>query len=249
MEDWEKVVNDLRAKHQATGQMSNINLVGNKSGEDISRQMQEDAMREAREKRKTAAIQKLPKRFQATTLDSIRAQGIPKNKSVAQNWQYICQYTDHLAEHLKAGRGIILAGGFGTMKTTLAVAVLRKYIDGGGWGVMVTMASLIDKIYSMRNTDASEAAAYETEIREAKLLVIDDLGAEDNHFAWVLAKVDSIISSRYDNRLATIITTNYSPDDLSQTYGGRLIDRIKSNCFYLPFVGVSERKPLDLSMI
>ena len=206
-------------------------------------------MRVAKERRKKAAIAKMPSRFQNVTLDSIREKGLPHNKSVVQNWRYICQYTDHLEKHLREGRGIILAGGYGTMKTTLAVAVLRKYIDDGGWGMMITMASLIDKIYSLRNADSAEAAAYETEIREAKLLVIDDLGAEDNHFAWVLAKVDSIISSRYDNKLATIITTNFAPDDLSQTYGGRIIDRIKSNCFYLPFVGVSERKPLDLSMI
>jgi len=39
------------------------------------------------------------------------------------------------------------------------------------------------------------------------------------------------------------------PRDLENTYGGRIIDRIKSSCFYLEFNGASERKPLNLEDI
>jgi DNA replication protein DnaC len=115
--------------------------------------------------------------------------------------------------------------------------------------MMIPMCSLIDNLYTLRNQNAAEAADFEERIRKAKLLVIDDLGTENNQQGWIMSKVDSIISQRYDNKLATIITTNYGAAGLNETYGGRILDRMKGCCFYLPFLGQSERKPLDIKDI
>ena len=180
------------------------------------------------------------------TMDSIREKGLPKNGSIRKNWAHICKYVEHLPEHLREGRGLILAGPCGTMKTSLAVSVLRYHLDAGGSGMMIPMCSLIDKLYTLRARDMAEAQGFEDRIRTTRLLVIDDLGTENNQQSWIMSKIDSIISDRHDGKRATIITTNYNEDDLSQTYGGRLLDRLKSKCFYLPFVGRSERKPLDI---
>ena len=74
-----------------------------------------------------------------------------------------------------------------------------------------------------------------------KVLVIDDLGGENTEQSWVLAKVDSILTDRYNRLRPTIITTNLTRDELEGTYSGRILDRLKSTARLLVFQGASER--------
>ena len=45
-------------------------------------------------------------------------------------------------KYVANGEGLILSGSYGTMKTTLAICVLRKYIEQGGRGLFVPMCSI-----------------------------------------------------------------------------------------------------------
>lgn len=128
------------------------------------------------------------------------------------------------------------------MKTTIAVAVLRAWIDGGHLLTrLVPMCSLIDNLYTMRALNKEEWARYESRIRSTPLLVLDDLGGENTDQSWVLAKVDSIITERYNKCLPIIITTNLSKDELMGTYSGRIVDRLRNTSKYLAFHGASQR--------
>jgi len=162
---------------------------------------------------------------------------------VVNQWDTVSKYAHQLKANIDAGMGLILAGGPGRMKTTLAVAVLRQLLetDDRGSGYMVPMASLLDNLYTMRSLYKEEAARYEDRIRKCDILVIDDLGAENATAPWVLAKVDSIITERYNRMLPVIITTNLSQQDLQGTYGGRIIDRLRSTSKYIVFNGRSLR--------
>lgn len=195
------------------------------------------------------AFHGIDKRFQDVTVFSIEHR-LPGNENIRRNWSAVKGYISNIERHIEHGEGLILAGSYGTMKTTMSVAVLRHWLskDKGG-GYLVPMATMIDNLYSMRMADREEAARYENRLRTTPLLVIDDLGAENTAQDWILSKTDSIITERYNKMKATIITTNQKPRDLENTYGGRIIDRIKSSCFYLEFNGASERKPLNLEDI
>jgi len=188
-------------------------------------------------------------RYSRTTYEGIKLRGLPDNESIRQNFDYVGKYIGHIDSHLQRGEGLILAGPVGTLKTQMATSVLRFQIDRGKGGYMIAMASLIDRLYSMREQNREEASRYEQRLRTTPLLVIDDLGAENNQQAWIKSKIDSIISERYDKMLATIITTNYSKQTLNDTYGGRILDRVRSNAYYLEFTGGSERTNLDISTI
>ena len=137
-------------------------------------------------------------RYRSVTFAAIEARGLPENPSIRENYAIVKDYAAHLAENIHEGIGLIFAGGCGTMKTTLAVAVLR-------------------------------------------LLLIDDLGGENTDQSWVLAKVDSILTDRYNRQRPTIITTNLTQKELLGTYSGRLMDRLKSTSRLLVFRGSSER--------
>ena len=181
------------------------------------------------------------RRFQSITFESIEKRGLPKNPSICANYATVRDYAEHLRENIHDGIGLIFTGGYGTMKTTMAVAVLRKHIDDGGHGLLIPMCSLIDNIYSLRTLNREEEARFDERIRKTPLLVLDDLGGENTDQAWILAKVDSIITERYNRMLPVIVTTNLTREKLGETYSGRILDRLKSTSKLLAFKGESER--------
>ena len=178
---------------------------------------------------------------------NISFQTITVDDDIRENAEMIYRYAQRLDKYIAEGKGLILSGSYGTMKTTLAVCVLRKFIEQGGSGLFIPMCSIMDNLYSMRARSLEEWGRFETRLRETKLLVIDDLGGEDVSAPWVLPKVNSIITERYNRKKPVIITTNMTKDELLDTYSGRLIDRLKSTNFYIVFNAKSKRRGLDLS--
>ena len=71
------------------------------------------------------------RRFQNVTFRQIEAQGLPSNPVIRRHYRIIKEYADHLAENVAKGKGLILLGACGTMKTTLSVAVMRVQIARG----------------------------------------------------------------------------------------------------------------------
>jgi len=112
-------------------------------------------------------------------------------------------------------------------------------------GLIVPMCSLIDNLFTLRATNREEWAKYEQRLRSTPLLVLDDLGGEETEKSWVLAKVDSIITERYNKMLSVIITTNLTQDELAGTYSGRIMDRLRNTSKYLGFDERSQRRVMQ----
>lgn len=104
------------------------------------------------------------------------------------------------------------------------------------------MAVLIDNLFTMRERNKEEWVKYEQTIRCTKLLVLDDLGAENTDQGWIRCKIDSIVTERYNKMLPTIVTTNLSAEDLLGTYSGRVYDRLRSTSDVITFTGESLRE-------
>ena len=175
--------------------------------------------------------------------------GIKNNMPTADDWVTDCwlpvhSYVHRLDEHIAEGNGLILYGSRGRMKTTLAVAVLRENLRRGRGGYFVPMCSLVDMLRSKWDRDPTEAAAFDARLRNTSLLVLDDMGAEGVDKDWVLNKIQSIITDRYNAMKSTIITTNLTKDQLNDTYAGRIIDRLKETTLSVEFRGESFRQSL-----
>ena len=194
------------------------------------------------EKRKRLESCGIYKRFQNVTFDAIERRGLPSDAVIRKNYVQVQDYVAHLSENIKNGYGLILTGGYGTMKTTLAVAVLRSHIDTGGNGLFLPMCSMMDNLFTMREMSREEWARYEKRIRSTPLLVLDDLGSEDTDKSWVRAKADSIITERYNKMLPIIVTTNLTQDELLNTYSGRIVDRLRNTSRCLTFGTGSQRR-------
>ncbi|WP_006716203.1 ATP-binding protein [Desulfitobacterium metallireducens] len=178
-------------------------------------------------------------RFLSSSFGQIEEIEIPQN--LQNQYRQIKAYAAHLEENIKAGRGLLLKGAVGTMKTTLAVAVLREYLDHGGEGLFLTMSGLLDNIFTLKAKSMNQWARFEQQIRDTPLLVLDDLGAEHTE-GWVLTKVDSIIAERYNRCRSIVITTNLSTAQLRGVYAERVIDRLRSTLEIINFSGPSQRR-------
>ena len=111
-------------------------------------------------------------RYADVTFSTIESRGIPTN--INEPYKKIKRYVEHLTENVHDGIGPV-----GNMKTTLAVAILRKYIELYHKGFMVSMSSfltMIDNNYHFHKVDARIE-----KIKNTHLLIIDDLGAEYDH--------------------------------------------------------------------
>jgi DNA replication protein DnaC len=87
----------------------------------------------------------------------------------------------------------------------------------------------------------------------AELLVLDDLGSE-RPTEWVEETMNLIVNSRYNDKLPTIITTNYpdNPDDsdlnsLKVRVGFRMHSRLHEMCEFWHFEGPDYRLIEDVT--
>lgn len=131
---------------------------------------------------------------------------------------------------------LILSGSYGTGKTHLAVAALRRF--GGGWLVkQATLLRLLRATYGDRDAEDPIEKAQST-----LLLVLDDVGLSGGG-KDELPMLHEILDCRHGGRLPTIITTNLPFEKLSSVLGERVADRLRESTFrVLNFAGSSHRR-------
>lgn len=185
-------------------------------------------------------------KYKTMTFDKLKAYGTPTEDR--ETYSKAFKYAEHIRDHISKGNGLILLGPVGTGKTSLAISILRKAIDKGYNGYLISMMSLLDTLLSLSKGETSDYIRFENRIRNTPLLVLDDFGAEYEN-KWVANKVDSIIADRVESCKATIITTNLTMKQIQQGYDSRIYDRLKGSSFVLLLRGESKRKPLSDSEI
>lgn len=149
---------------------------------------------------------------------------------------YVRKWDDMLAKP----QGLLLFGTVGTGKTFGASCVANALLDQGVPVIMTSFVKLIDAMRSLND----EEEPMTDRLNRAKLLILDDLGAErDTSFA--LEKVYEIVDARYRAKLPLILTTNLNVTDMlneTDTRYARIYDRIFEMCVPIPVNGIQWRK-------
>lgn len=133
-------------------------------------------------------------------------------------------------------KGLYLSGNFGSGKSYILSALLNELSNKGFKTVNVYYPRLLLKLKASFNDYSYDEIM--NEIMESDILLIDDIGAENNS-SWSRDEVlGTILQYRMDNNLTTFFTSNFTIEELetilSQTSNGtditkskRIIERIK----------------------
>ncbi len=185
----------------------------------------------------------IPKRYLHCTLDNFAAYNESLEKAVAKARRLVDAFP-------VIGQGLFLEGQPGVGKTHLAVAMLKQVIQSSGArGLFYDTRELLRVI---RSTYDPSIRTTELEIlrpvMKADLLVLDDLGAEKTS-EWVEETMNLIVNTRYNERRATIFTSNYPdiPDDTEPNalvfrVGERMRSRLHEMCEFVIMDGADYRE-------
>lgn len=111
---------------------------------------------------------------------------------------------------------VLLTGPPGTGKTSFAVELLFVWLCRPDSGRFIRAGDL-PRIYF-----GGDALAFD-QLKTVAFLAIDDLGRGTPGRAW--EAVSEIVSARYDEEVATIITTNLGMEGIA-SHGGHMADRL-----------------------
>lgn len=140
---------------------------------------------------------------------------------------------------------LVMFGNYGVGKTHLAAAIANEALRHH---MQVLFAVVPDLLDHLRSTfGPSSEAAYDTrfeQIREAPLLVLDDLGTESTT-QWAKEKLFQIINHRYNYAMPTVITSNRKPEDIDPRIFSRMADRPLSQDMLMIDAGDYRRLTID----
>ncbi len=103
---------------------------------------------------------------------------------------------------------LVLIGPNGCGKTHLAVAIANRVLDSGAVVLFEPVPDLLDHLRAAFAPTATEV--YDqlfSKMREAELLILDDLGAQQSS-PWANEKLFQLLNYRYNMSMPTVITAN-----------------------------------------
>ncbi len=154
-------------------------------------------------------------------------------KQMAKAKKYVNQWEIMYKENC----GLLLLGDVGTGKTFFAACIANELINRSVPVLMTNFSAIISEM----GFDYNE---YLKELKNYKLLILDDLGVE-RQSEYMMEKIYNIIDSRYRDKQPVIITTNLSIKELKEPQNieyRRIYDRVLEMCVPIQFKGESRRK-------
>ena len=119
---------------------------------------------------------------------------------------------------------LVLQGVNGCGKTHLAAAIANYQYEARKPAIFIVVPDFLDHLRSTFSPDSkvSYDRLFES-VKSAALLILDDYG-EQSATPWVQEKLYQMINYRYNARLATVITTCYSLEEIERRISSRLAD-------------------------
>lgn len=138
-------------------------------------------------------------------------------------------YVNGFREFETAGKGLLLIGGVGTGKSTIASAIANSLLGQGRTAKFTNFSHIYDRMDALKGVERLD---YVNKLARYTLLVIDDLGIE-RETPTMQEIVYKVINTRYEANRPMIITTNITPAEFKKTTDTakkRIYDRILERC-------------------
>jgi DNA replication protein DnaC len=156
------------------------------------------------------------------TFDNMEPQGKSGNPRSQAQFSHAYQAAREFAAEPEGW--LVLSGPSGSGKTHLAAAIVNERISRGYPAFYITAPDLLDHLRASFSPD-SEVPYDEffDQVRNAPLLVLDDLGAQAST-PWAKEKLDQLLTSRFNSELPTVIVTIAPVEQLAERLYTRLTD-------------------------
>jgi DNA replication protein DnaC len=123
---------------------------------------------------------------------------------------------------------VVFMGSTGCGKTHLAAAIANYRYQAHQPAMFVVLPELLDHLRSTFSPESKVSYDQLFErVKTAPLLIMDDFG-EQSTTPWAREKLYQVMNYRYNARLATVITTRYSLqeilDEIESSISSRLVD-------------------------
>ncbi|MFZ9520775.1 MAG: ATP-binding protein [Silvanigrellaceae bacterium] len=213
----------------------------------------------------------LPRRYQSASFEKLRIEHLGQNQGLISKLSDcrdrvmgFCEgAVPFLSGHEPAPDKIFLTllGPVGTGKTLMGCAGLKWLVEETGCTArFVDFLFLLGQLRESYSQNSSEEKILKP-LRDADVLLIDELGKGRAEKAWQMEKLDDLLNSRYNEGRITILTTNYLPPEaaydpvragfrtapanesfweqsLPERIGARMYDRIVESSVFVDFIGL-----------
>lgn len=158
-------------------------------------------------------------------------------------------FVEKFGEIKEKGLGILMFGNAGTGKTFYSACIANKLMQLNCAVLSFNLSGYLAEI--RKDFDMAEEKLLEA-VRNADLIVIDDLGSELVSESFGKEKLFNLIDTIYREKKCVIITSNFSSKQLSEhlRFNGsdKILDRLSEKCKSFLFDWESRRKKINAEL-
>ena len=186
-------------------------------------------------KARMKVYEKKENRKQARIHELIVSSGIPpKYRSIT---------TDRKYKHLVNDKGVFIYGSnAGTGKTVMACSIAIEHMKQVRKATFKSVPTIVMELQDSFRKESGDESAYDKlkELAQVEVLVLDDLGAE-KMTDFVRQSLYYLINEREQWDRTTIITSNYTLEEIGNNLDSRLASRIAGMCAVINLKGKDRR--------
>ena len=182
----------------------------------LNKKLKEDAYKE------NLSLYDMPKEMKDASFSNIYTD----DKARVPIIKYFKEFMQNYDQEPKP-KGIYLTGSFGAGKTYLIAALFNEMAKKGVRSILIYYPEFLGNLKSSFHTNYSEQF---NEIKKIPLLLLDDIGAE-NESNWSRDEVlGPILQYRMENHLATFFTSNLTLEELEKSLSitSSGVDKVKA---------------------
>ena len=174
---------------------------------------------------------------------------VERRHKVFERNEHFNEQLNLIANYLTGGSkkfGLMFCGLCGNGKTTWAKA-LQLLVSGLNLKNPINNLYYVLPLWNAKDLAMRSKGNYNDwrNVMRYQLIIVDDLGTEPREvmeFGNVYTPLIDLITTRYEEQLYTIFTTNLTPTQLEEKYGKRIVDRLNEMVEKVVFENESYRR-------